>query len=96
LRQVLTIVENTRLYNRLQGTYREMEKKEEGVRRFNKDLERRVAERTEQLKIAMAKQEQEAQERERIEQELRVARLIQHTLLPKSLPGLPGYDVAAY
>jgi serine phosphatase RsbU (regulator of sigma subunit) len=95
LRQVLTIVENTRLYNRLQGTYREMEKKEEGVRRFNKDLERRVAERTEQLKIAMAKQ-QEAQERERIEQELRVARLIQHTLLPKSLPGLPGYDVAAY
>jgi serine phosphatase RsbU (regulator of sigma subunit) len=72
-----------------------MEKKEEGVRRFNKDLERRVAERTEQLKIAMAKQ-QEAQERERIEQELRVARLIQHTLLPKSLPGLPGYDVAAY
>jgi serine phosphatase RsbU (regulator of sigma subunit) len=95
LRQVLTIVVNTRLYNRLQGTYREMEKKEEGVRRFNKDLERRVAERTEQLKIAMAKQ-QEAQERERIEQELRVARLIQHTLLPKSLPGLPGYDVAAY
>ena len=72
-----------------------MEKKEEGVRRFNKDLERRVAERTEQLKIAMAKQ-QEAQERERIEQELRVVRLIQHTLLPKSLPGLPGYDVAAY
>ena len=40
-----------------------MEKKEEGVRRFNKDLERRVAERTEQLKIAMAKQQQEAQER---------------------------------
>ena len=96
LRQVLTIVENTRLYNRLQGTYREVEKKEEEVRRLNKDLEKRVAERTEQLKIAMAKQQQEAQERERIEQELRVARLIQQTLLPKSLPGLPGYDVAAY
>jgi serine phosphatase RsbU (regulator of sigma subunit) len=41
-------------------------------------------------------QQQEAQERERIEQELRVARLIQQTLLPKTLPGLPGYDVAAY
>jgi serine phosphatase RsbU (regulator of sigma subunit) len=41
-------------------------------------------------------QQQEAQERERIEQELRVARLIQQTLLPKSLPELPGYDVAAY
>ena len=96
LRQIFTIVESARLYNRLQGTYREMEKKEEEVRQLNKDLEKRVAERTEQLKIAMAKQQQEAQERERIEQELRVARLIQQTLLPKSLPGLPGYDVAAY
>src|SRR5918997_776564 len=41
-------------------------------------------------------QQQEAQERERIEQELRVARLIQQTLLPKTLPELPGYKVAAY
>jgi serine phosphatase RsbU (regulator of sigma subunit) len=41
-------------------------------------------------------QQQEAQERERIEQELRIARLIQQTLLPKTLPKLPGYDVAAY
>jgi serine phosphatase RsbU (regulator of sigma subunit) len=41
-------------------------------------------------------QQQEAQERERIEQELRVARLIQQTLLPKTLPELPGYEVAAY
>jgi serine phosphatase RsbU (regulator of sigma subunit) len=110
LRQVLTIVENARLYNRLQGTYLEMEQKndqllqsqselrrqEEEVRRLNKDLEKRVAERTEQLKSAMAKQQEEAQERERIEQELRVARLIQQTLLPKSVPRHPGYDVAAY
>src|SRR3712207_1965826 len=44
----------------------------------------------------MAKQQEEAQERERIEQELRVARLIQQTLLPKTLPELPGYDVAAH
>jgi serine phosphatase RsbU (regulator of sigma subunit) len=41
-------------------------------------------------------QQQEAKERERIEQELRVASLIQQTLLPKSVPELPGYDVAAY
>ncbi|MDQ4127058.1 MAG: SpoIIE family protein phosphatase [Actinomycetota bacterium] len=41
-------------------------------------------------------QQQEAKERERIEQELRVARLIQQTLLPKTLPELPGYEVAAY
>jgi PAS domain S-box-containing protein len=41
-------------------------------------------------------QKREAQERERIEQELRIARLIQQTLLPKVLPELPGYDVAAY
>src|SRR5215204_2677726 len=38
LRQVLTIVENARLYNSLQGTYLEMEKKEEEVRQLNKDL----------------------------------------------------------
>jgi serine phosphatase RsbU (regulator of sigma subunit) len=96
LRQIFTIVENARLYNRLQGTYLEMEKKEEEVRQLNKDLEKRVADRTEQLKKAMAKQQEEAQERERIEQELRVARLIQQTLLPKSLPGLPGYDLEAF
>ena len=41
-------------------------------------------------------QQQEAKERERIEQELRVASLIQQTLLPKTLPEFPGYDVAAY
>jgi serine phosphatase RsbU (regulator of sigma subunit) len=110
LRQVLTIVENARLYNRLQGTYLEMEQKndqllrsqnelrrqEEEVRQLNKDLENRVAERTEQLKRAMAKQQEEAQERERIEQELRVARLIQHTLLPKSAPELEGHHIAVY
>jgi PAS domain S-box-containing protein len=69
---------------------------EDEVRLLNTDLEKRVAERTEQLKSAMAKQQQEAQERQRIEQELQVARLIQQTLLPKSLPALPGYDMAAY
>ena len=41
-------------------------------------------------------QQQEAKERERIEQELKVASLIQQTLLPKRLPELPGYEVAAY
>ncbi|HZU11340.1 MAG TPA: SpoIIE family protein phosphatase [Chloroflexota bacterium] len=41
-------------------------------------------------------QEAEAQERERIEHELQVARLIQHTLLPKTLPELSGWQLAAY
>ena len=74
----------------------ELKRIEEEVRQLNKDLEKRVAERTEQLESAMARQQQEARERQRIEQELHVARLIQQTLLPKSLPALPGYDVAAY
>lgn len=42
------------------------------------------------------KQEAQARERERLEQELRVARLIQHAFLPKDLPALPGWQVAAY
>lgn len=41
------------------------------------------------------RQELEAQARERIEQELRVARLIQETLLPKEVPALPGWNIAA-
>jgi PAS domain S-box-containing protein len=69
---------------------------EEEVRQLNRDLEKRVADRTEQLKMAMAKQQQEAQERQRIEQELHVARVIQQTLLPKSVPELEGYQIAAY
>ena len=39
-------------------------------------------------------QQVEAQERERIEQEMQVARLIQQTLLPQQLPELPGWRVA--
>ena len=74
----------------------ELKRKEEEVRQLNKDLEKRVAERTEQLESAMAKQQEEAQERERIEQELRVARMIQHTLLPKSLPEVQGHEIAVY
>ena len=38
----------------------------------------------------------EARQRERIEQELKVARLIQQTLLPHDVPHLAGWDVAAY
>jgi serine phosphatase RsbU (regulator of sigma subunit)/anti-sigma regulatory factor (Ser/Thr protein kinase) len=49
----------------------------------------RVAQLVEQQKV-------EAAERERIEQELRVASLIQHTLLPKDVPAIPGWSVSAY
>src|SRR5215210_497977 len=44
----------------------------------------------------VTEQKREAQERERIEQELRIARLIQQTLLPRKLPELSGYHLAAY
>ncbi|MFN2136926.1 MAG: SpoIIE family protein phosphatase [Candidatus Promineifilaceae bacterium] len=49
----------------------------------------RVAQLVEQQKV-------EAAERERIEQELRVASLIQHTLLPKEVPQLAGWALTAY
>ena len=50
------------------------------------------------LRVAQLVREQQAaaRERERMEQELRVARLIQQTLLPKELPQLGGWHVAAY
>jgi len=50
------------------------------------------------LRVAqLARQQQaEARDRERLEQELRVARIIQETLLPKELPNMPGWKVAAY
>jgi anti-sigma regulatory factor (Ser/Thr protein kinase) len=48
--------------------------------------------------VAQLVREQRAQarERERIEQELRVARLIQHTLLPKGEPALTGWQLSAH
>lgn len=45
----------------------------------------------------LVREQQEAfRTHERIEQELRVARIIQQTLLPKQLPALPGWQVGAY
>ncbi len=41
-------------------------------------------------------QEAEAATRQRFEQELEVARLIQQHFLPKELPALPGWEIAAY
>jgi serine phosphatase RsbU (regulator of sigma subunit) len=41
-------------------------------------------------------QQAEARDRERIEQELKVAQLIQQQFLPKSVPDLPGWHVAAF
>jgi serine phosphatase RsbU (regulator of sigma subunit) len=50
------------------------------------------------VRVAQLVQEQhiQARERERFEQELRIARLIQQTLLPKELPALHGWQTAAY
>ncbi len=50
------------------------------------------------LRVAQLVREKRAQdlERERIEQELHVARLIQQTLLPKELPQLPGWQISSY
>jgi serine phosphatase RsbU (regulator of sigma subunit)/anti-sigma regulatory factor (Ser/Thr protein kinase) len=50
------------------------------------------------VRVAQLVREQEAEvrQRERIEQELRVAQLIQQQFLPHELPDLPGWQVAAY
>lgn len=50
------------------------------------------------LRVAqMAEQQQQAaRERERVEQELRVARVIQETLLPAASPNLPGWRIEAF
>ncbi len=50
------------------------------------------------LRVAqLARQQQaEARELERIAQELRVARVIQQTLLPREVPLLPGWQMAVY
>ena len=49
-----------------------------------------------QVAELVRKQAAEAASRERIEQELRVATLIQQNFLPRQLPDLPGWQVAAY
>ena len=41
-------------------------------------------------------QQAEARSRERIEQELKIAQIIQQQFLPSSLPDLPGWNVAAF
>ena len=50
------------------------------------------------MRVAQLVQQQkiEAAERERIEQELKVARIIQQTLLPQSLPELEDWQIAAH
>ena len=50
------------------------------------------------LRVAQLVREQEAEAatRQRFEQELEVARLIQQNFLPRELPELPGWQVAAY
>lgn len=50
------------------------------------------------LRVAqmVRQQQQQVRERERIEQELRTARSIQMTFLPKEVPSLPGWQLAPY
>lgn len=50
------------------------------------------------IRLAQMVEQQEAQakEKERIDQELKVAALIQHTLLPKELPSMAGWEIDAY
>jgi serine phosphatase RsbU (regulator of sigma subunit)/anti-sigma regulatory factor (Ser/Thr protein kinase) len=61
-------------------------------------LEKLAAQASPAVRVAQLVREQEAEvrARERIEQELRVAQLIQQQFLPKHTPDLPGWQVAAF
>jgi len=50
------------------------------------------------LRVAqlVLQQQVDARQRERIDQELRVARVVQQTLLPKAIPDLAGWQIAAH
>src|SRR5215217_5037501 len=61
-------------------------------------LENLAAQAAPALRVGQLVREQEAEAatRQRFEQELEVARLIQQNFLPKELPDLPGWQIAAY
>ena len=65
-------------------------------------LERQFNQMAEQLvenmaqRQALIEQNARLEERTRIEQELRTAHLIQHSLLPKEVPALAGWQIATY
>jgi serine phosphatase RsbU (regulator of sigma subunit)/predicted ester cyclase len=48
------------------------------------------------LELTRRRLEKEISERERIEQELKVARSIQHAALPKEVPSLEGWEISPY
>jgi serine phosphatase RsbU (regulator of sigma subunit)/anti-sigma regulatory factor (Ser/Thr protein kinase) len=61
-------------------------------------LDKLAAQAAPALRVAQLVREQkaEAATRQRFEQELEVARLIQQNFLPRELPDLPGWEIAAY
>ena len=61
-------------------------------------LEKLAAQASPAVRVAQLVREQEAEvrARERINQELRVAQLIQQQFLPKTVPDLPGWQIAAF
>ncbi len=73
-----------------------------GQQEYSSDDRRLLAELAVQVAPAVRvgelvrQQEREVQAREQIERELRVARLIQQTLLPHELPSIDGWEVSAY
>src|SRR3954466_14056627 len=61
-------------------------------------LENLAAQAAPAVRVAQLVREQqaEARDRERIEHELQVAQLIQQNFLPKSIPSIGGWEIAAY
>jgi serine phosphatase RsbU (regulator of sigma subunit) len=77
-------IENVRLFNQIQEKSRKVEEQAKELTEWNTQLETRVAEQVAQLERFS-----------KLEHELALAREIQNSMLPRSVPQLEGYEFSA-
>lgn len=82
--QTVIAIENVRLFNEIREKSRTVEEQAKELAEWNAELERRVAGQVAQLERLT-----------RLEHELSLARDIQDSMLPRSIPKLAGYEFSA-